>query len=259
MSAAIHPSAQIGKRVEIGDGCEIGPYCIVEDDVTLGKDNRLIAHVCVGSHTVIGAGNTVYPFTTLGMPPQDLKFGGEVSRVEIGDFNTIREQVTVHRGTAHGGGATTVGHHNLLMVSSHVAHDCHVGDHTILSHGCTLAGHVDIGDHATVGAYSGVHQFCRAGAYAFIGGFSVVTKDALPYIKSVGNRAKIYGINTIGLERKGFTREELLNLRGAYRTLFQKGLRLQAALQQIRADYPDCKRVAYLADFIAGSQRGIVR
>lgn len=255
----VHPSAIIGNNVTIGEGSEIGPYCVIEDDVTIGRNNKLASHLVVGRYTSIGNDNIFYPFSTIGLNPQDLKFGTEKTVLEIGDNNTFREHVTLHRGTGHGGGVTRIGSHNLVMVSAHVAHDCQVGSHVILSHAATLAGHVLVGDHATVGAYSGVHQFCRVGDYAFIGGYSVITQDALPYIKSVGNRAKAYGINTIGLERKGFSKDEVTRLKDAYRTLFQRKLRLVEAQEQVAEKYGDCARVTYLLDFIAASERGIIR
>ena len=220
----IHPSAVIGERVSIGEDCEIGPFCIVEDDVTIGKGNRFMASLYIGRYTRIGHHNTFFPYSTIGLEPQDLKFGEEHTVAEIGDHNVVREHVTIHRGTAHGGGLTRIGSNNLLMVSSHVAHDCLVKNNVIMSHGTTLAGHVNIGDHATVGAYSAVHQFCNVGDHAFIGGFSVVTRDALPFVKTVGNRARIFGINTLGLERKDFSKDEVANLKAAYRILFQKKL-----------------------------------
>lgn len=257
----IHPTAVIGKDVTIGPDTIIGPYCIVEDKVSIGSGNRLRAHVCVGSFTTIGDNNEVYPFTTLGLQPQDLKFGGEESQLTIGNGNNIREHVTVHRGTAHGGGVTAIGDGNLLMVGSHAGHDCRIGNRSILSHGCALAGHVTVGDDAVVGAASSVHQFCHVGDHAFIGGHSVVVQDAMPYIKTVGNRAKIYGVNTIGLERKGFTEADLTAIKKAYRVLFLRKLKLNDALDQVEAEMGDNPRVRYLTDFIrkALDGRGITR
>ncbi|CAM2067379.1 acyl-ACP--UDP-N-acetylglucosamine O-acyltransferase [Sulfidibacter corallicola] len=255
----IHPTAIVGENVTIGEGSEIGPYCVIEDHVTIGPHTKLMNSLFVGRYTRIGAHNTFFPFSTIGAIPQDLKFGNEETWLEIGDHNVFREHVALHRGTAGGGGITKIGSHNLIMVSSHVAHDCHVGDHNILSHAATLAGHITVGDHATVGAYSGVHQHCRVGDYAFIGGYSVITQDALPYVKSVGNRAKAYGINNIGLERKGFTKEEVSNLKDAYRILFLRKLRLVDALERLDKEYADCPRVTYLVDFIKSSDRGVIR
>ena len=240
-------------------GTEIGPFCIVEDHVRIGPGNRFISSVHLGKYAEIGEGNTFFPYTTIGLPPQDLKFKDEPTRLVIGNHNTFREHVTVHRGTGHGGGLSQLGDYNLMMVGSHVAHDCFVGDRSILSHGCALAGHVDVGSDATVGANSSVHQFCKVGDFAFIGGHSVVTQDAMPFVKTVGNRAKIYGINTIGLERKGFSKQEIENLKRAYRTLFHKKLRLNEALDQVEETYADCARVQYLVRFIRDSKRGVVR
>lgn len=258
-STHVHPTAIIGNHVTLGEGVEVGPYCTIEDDVVIGDRTVLMSHVVIGRYTQLGSDNRVYPFTTLGLPPQDLKFSGEKTVLEIGNNNQIREHVTIHRGTGHGGGLTKIGNHGLVMVGSHVGHDCFIGDHVIMSHGATLAGHVIVGDHANVGAYSGVHQFCKVGDYAFIGGFSVVTQDALPYVKTVGNRAKIYGINKIGLERKGFTKEEVENLHKAYRILFHKKLRLAEAIEQLEAEYAECPRVTYMVNFIKASERGITR
>ncbi|MDJ0835632.1 MAG: acyl-ACP--UDP-N-acetylglucosamine O-acyltransferase [Acidobacteriota bacterium] len=259
--AKIHPTAVIGSDVEIAAGTTIGPFCIIEDHVKIGPGNTLLANVYVGAYTEIGEGNTVFPYTTLGLIPQDLKFGQEVTRLVIGNNNKIREHVTIHRGTEHGGGTTKVGNDNLFMVGSHAAHDCRIGDRCILSHGCALAGHVIVGDDATVGAASSVHQFCHVGNHAFIGGHSVVVKDALPYIKTVGNRAKIYGVNTIGLERKGFSKEDISAIKSAYRILFLRRLPLSEALSQLDETYTDNECVKYLADFIRAAQeaRGITR
>ncbi len=255
---AIHPTAIIGKNTAIGERCEIGPYCVIEDDVRIGDHCRLIASVHVGRYARIGSHNLVYPFTTIGMPPQDLKFAGEESYLELGSHNTIREHVTLHRGTAHGIGKTRIGNHNLFMVGSHVAHDCLMGDRNIMSHNASLAGHVEVGEDATIGAYSAVHQYCNVGSHAFIGGFSVVTQDALPFIKTVGNRAKTYGVNTIGLERKGFTKEEIYDLKTAYRVLFLRKLKLAEALERLEAELGHSERVRYLVEFIRAAKRGIV-
>lgn len=256
----IHPSAIIGENVSIGENTTIGPFCVIEDNVTIGANNTLTANIYVGKYTKMGNGNTVYPYTTVGTNPQDLKFkADEVTHLEIGDNNMIREHVTLHRGTEHGGGLTKIGSNNLIMVGGHVAHDCHVGNHSIISHGAALAGHVTVGDHAIVGAASSVHQFCRVADHAFIGGHSVVVQDALPFIKSVGNRAKTYGVNNIGMERKGFTPEEVSAVKSAYRTLFQKKLRLVDAVEQLKEEFSSVAPVMYLINFIESSERGITR
>jgi len=255
----VHPTAIIGKNVQIGEGTEIGPYCVLEDDVVIGPRNHFMASVYVGRYTVVGADNGFFPYSTIGCIPQDLKFKDEPTRLQIGDRNRIREHVTLHRGTGHGGGVTRIGSDNLIMVGAHAGHDCQVGDRTILSHGCALAGHVTVGDDATVGASSSVHQFCRVGEHAFIGGHSVVVMDALPFVKTVGNHAKIYGINTIGLQRKGFSDEEVSDLKQAYRILFLKKLRLVDALAKLKQEMAGRPRVDYLLHFIESSERGIVR
>ena len=259
MTVQVHPTAIIGNNVEIASNTVIGPHCIIEDDVKIGEGNIFMASIYIGRYTVIGDGNHFFPFSTIGVVPQDLKFKDEPTRLEIGNDNMIREHVTLHRGTGHGGGLSKIGSNNLIMVGGHVAHDCFVGNHAIISHGAALAGHVIVGDHATVGASSSVHQFCRVGDYAFIGGHSVVTQDAIPFVKTVGNRAKIYGINTIGLERKGFPKEEINNLRSAYRILFQKKMRLAEALEKLDSDYGECARVNFMTQFIKTAERGIVR
>ena len=257
----IHPTAIIGRDVAIGDGTVIGPYCIIEDEVTIGADNRLMASCYIGAYAEIGDGNTVYPYTTLGLPPQDLKFAGEKTKLVIGNRNMIREHVTLHRGTGHGGGVTRMGDDNLVMVGAHAGHDCQIGNRSILSHGCALAGHVTVGDDATVGASSSVHQFCHVGDHAFIGGHSVVVQDAMPYIKTVGNRARIFGVNTIGLERKGFPPEDIKAIKQAYRVLFLKRLPLSEALDRATEELGDNARVTYLLNFIrtALEGRGITR
>lgn len=258
-TAIVHPTAILGADVTLHEGVRIDPYVVIEDRVVIGANTRVMASAYISRDTKIGKDNLVYPYTTLGLEPQDLKYGQEPSFVEIGDHNVFREHSTVHRGTKHGEMVTRIGHHNLFMVGSHVAHDCCVGDHNIFSHAATLAGHVAVGSHATIGAYSGVHQFCRVGDYAFIGGYSVITQDALPFVKSVGNRASIYGINTLGLQRLGFPQADITNLKSAYRTLFQKKLRLAEALYQLKRDFAQCSRVLELVDFIEQSERGITR
>lgn len=259
MSSQVHPSAIIGQRVELGENVTIGPHCIVEDDVVIGDETVLHAFATVGQFTTLGKNNEIFHHACIGLPPQDLKFNGEKTVAVIGDHNVFRENATVHRGTESGGGTTSIGNHNLFMVGSHIAHDCMVGNHNIFANCGTLAGHVTVGEKSTIGAFSAVHQFCRVGDYAFIGGFSVITQDALPYVKSVGNRAKAYGINTLGLQRQQFTSQEIDDLRAAYRTLFQKKLRLVEALQTLKADYPQSEKVQYLVSFIEQSERGITR
>jgi UDP-N-acetylglucosamine acyltransferase len=254
--ASIHRSAIVHPSARIGEGTVVGPYATIGEHVTIGRDCRIGASAVIDGWTDIGDGNEIFPMASVGLPPQDMKFGGEPTRLTIGDRNVIREFVTIHRGTAGGGGLTRIGDRNLFMAYAHVAHDCHVGNETIFANGATLAGHVLVEDYATVGAFSGVHQFCRVGRYAFIGGYSVVTKDALPYAKTVGNRARIYGINTIGLKRRKFAPEAIDKLRRAYHFLLHSNT--SRAIAHIERD-PTLKsdEVQYLLDFIRTSTRGV--
>src|SRR5262245_22184738 len=255
-SADIHSTAIVHPNARIGAGTVVGPYVTIGEHVTIGRDCRIGASCVIDGVTEIGDGNEIFPMASIGLVPQDLKFGGEPTRLVIGDRNVVREFVTIHRGTAGGGGVTTIGHHNLLMAYTHIAHDCHVGHHTIFANGATLAGHVLVEDYASVGAFSGVHQYCRVGRYAFIGGYSVVTRDALPYVKAVGNRARIYGINTIGLIRRGFSQESLAKLRRAYRYLLHSNT--SRALTQTERDATlQTHEVAYIVEFIRSSKRGV--
>lgn len=258
MPVNIHSTAIIGKNVDMGEGVEIGPYCIIEDDVTIGEGTRLMAHDYIGCYTIIGRNNIIFPFATLGVIPQDLKFSGGITRLKIGDDNTIRENCAFHRGTEGGGGVTRIGNRNYFMGTSHIAHDCQVGDENIFSQAATLAGHVEVGNKVILGGYSGVHQFCRLGNYAFIGGYSVITQDALPFVKAVGNRAKNYGINTIGLERQGFTKQEVTDLQKAYRILFHKKISLHEALGVLKETYAESTKVTELVAFIESSVRGFI-
>jgi len=254
--ADIHPTAIVHPNARIGSGTVIGPYVSIGERVTIGRNNKIGASTVIDGVTEIGDGNEVFPMASIGLVPQDLKFGGEPTRVIIGDQNVIREFVTIHRGTGGGGGVTSIGNHNLLMAYTHIAHDCHIGHHTIFANAATLAGHVLVEDYANIGAFSGVHQFCRVGRHAFIGGYSVVTRDALPFIKTVGNRARIYGVNTIGLRRRGFSKESIEKLTRAYRHLLHSNT--SRALAQIdRDELLQCAEVRYLAEFIRTSKRGV--
>ncbi len=251
-SAIVHPTAVIGDGSVIGPGAVIGPYVVIGRDVQIG------ASAVVDGDTIIGDHTRIFPFASIGLPPQDLKYRGERTRLVVGRSNVFRESVTIHRGTVGGGGETRIGDRNLFMAYAHVAHDCHVGSDTIFGPGATLGGHVVVEDFAQISAYSGVHQFCRVGRYAFIGGYSVVTLDALPFAKTVGNRARVYGLNTIGLVRRGFTPEVVSKLKRAYRYLLTSRLAPSKALQTIDAA-PElaCADVAYLVDFIRSSSRGV--
>ncbi len=255
--AVIHETAIVHPRAVVGEGTVIGPYAIVGGDVAIGRHCTVGASAVVEGCTTIGDRTEIYPFASIGLAPQDLKFKGEPTRLVIGEHNVFREFVTIHRGTAGGGGVTTIGDDNLFMAYAHVAHDCHVGRSTIFGNGATIGGHVTVEDYATISAYSGVHQFCRVGQHAFIGGYTVVTRDALPYAKTVGNRARIYGVNTIGLARRGFSPELIGKLRRAYRHLVQHNT--SRALELIERDPSlEAAEVSYLVNFITSAQRGVI-
>ena len=253
----IHQTAIVHPDATIGEGTIIGPYATVGPHVTIGQRCRVGALAVVDGRTAIGDDTEIYPFASVGLAPQDLKFKGEPTGLQIGRHNVFREFVTIHRGTAGGGGLTVIGDHNLFMAYAHVAHDCHVGNSTIFGNAATLGGHVVVEDFATISAYSGVHQFCRVGQHAFIGGYTVVTRDALPFAKTVGNRARIYGVNTIGLARRGFSPELIGKLRRAYRQLLQHNT--SRALELINRDASlVAPEVTYLVKFITEARRGVI-
>lgn len=254
----IDPTALVDPSAEIGAGSVIGSHAIIGGNVKLGRRCHIGASAVVDGQTEIGDDTKVFPCASIGLIPQDLKFHGEESRLVIGQRNVFREFVTVHRGTKGGGGITRIGNDNLFMAYAHVAHDCTVGNHTIFGNGATLGGHVSVEDYATISALSGVHQFCRVGEHAFVGGFSVVTRDALPYARTVGNRARVYGVNTIGLVRRGFSPGVITQLKRVYRYLLQSKLNTSQALERIQADKTLlCAEVDYLVNFIRSSERGV--
>jgi UDP-N-acetylglucosamine acyltransferase len=255
----IHPSAQVDPGAVLGPGTTVGPFAVVGAEVTVGAGSVVHAHAVVEGPAVLGEGNRIFPFACLGMEPQDLKYAGERTTLRVGDRNIFREGVTVHRGTVGGGGETFVGSDGLFMAASHIAHDCRVGDRVIFANAATLAGHVTVDDGATVGAFSGVHQFCRIGVHAYIGGYSVITQDAPPFVLTVGNRARTYGINVIGLQRKRFAPEAIQALRRAYRLLFRSHLPLEEAVERVRAEMGDREEVMTLVTFVATSKRGVIR
>ncbi|MBI2215583.1 MAG: acyl-ACP--UDP-N-acetylglucosamine O-acyltransferase [Acidobacteria bacterium] len=259
--ANIHPTAIIDPGATLGSDVTIGPYAVIGDGVEIGDETEIGPHVRIAGPTKIGRRNRFTGSASFGTDPQDLKFGGEKTRLEIGDDNLFREFVTVNRGTMGGGGVTTIASKNLFMAYSHVAHDCHVGSNVIFANNGTLAGHVEVGDFATIGAFCAVHQFCRVGNHAFLGGDTIVTQDALPFVKTVGSRpAKTYGVNHIGLQRKGFAPETVEALRKAYKLLVRSHLLQADALEKIDAELGSIPEVRYFADFIkAASKRGIVR
>ncbi len=251
--AAVHPDAKLGDDVFVGPFCHVGPEAVI------GARTRLESHVVVDGRVEIGADNSIAPFASIGGPPQDLKYAGEPTRVTIGDGNRICEYVTVSRGTAGGGGITRVGDKNLLMAYAHIAHDANVGSRIVFANAATLAGHVEVGDDATVGAFSGVHQFCRVAKHAFIGGYSVVTQDALPFVLTVGNRAVSHGVNLIGLKRKGYPPATIDAVKRCYMTLFRSKMLLEDALVKVEADSGDVEEVRYFLEFVKSSKRGVVR
>jgi UDP-N-acetylglucosamine acyltransferase len=253
-SAIVHPSA------EIGDGAKIGPNAVIGPRVRIGPHCRIGASAVVDGWTEVGEGTEIYPFASIGLVPQDLKFRGEETRLVIGKRNIFREFVTVHRGTRGGGGVTQIGDRNVFMAYVHVAHDCQVGNDTIFGNMATLGGHVTVQDFANIAAGSGVHQFCRVGRHAFVGGYSVITKDALPFARTVGSRpARIYGVNAIGLQRRGIPSEVTAKLKRSFRYLLQSKLNTTNAIRQIEGDRSlSCPEVQFVVDFIRSSERGVI-
>ena len=257
--ARIDPNAVVDPRAVVGAGSVIGPHAYIGPNVRIGQHCQVGASAVIDGWTEMGDGNQVAAMVSLGLPPQDLKYQGEVTRLVIGSRNIFREFVTVHRGTQGGGGVTRIGDQNLFMAYTHVAHDCQVGSHIIFGNSATLGGHVHVEDWANISAGSGVHQFCRVGRHAFIGGYSVVTKDAMPFAKTVGNRARIYGLNTIGLIRRGFPPEVVSRLKRAYRYLLVSKLNTSRAVKRIEQDDTlACPEVQYVIDFIRSSHRGVL-
>jgi len=259
MSENIHPTAIVEEGAVIGARVRIGPYCVIDGEVEIGAGTVLKAHVVVTGRTRIGADNVIYPFATIGEENQDLKYAGEPTRVEIGARNRIRESVTIHRGTVQDRGVTTVGSDNLLMVNAHVAHDCVVGNHCILANNATLGGHVTIDDHAIIGGMCAVHQFCTIGAHVMVGGCSGVAQDVPPFVIAQGNHASPVGVNTVGLQRRGFTKEGIQAIRQAYKVLYRSGKTLDEAkvdIEQIAKQQPE---VAPFHDFFERSTRGLIR
>lgn len=253
-TAIVSPDATLAPDVTVGAYAVIGPH------VSVGAGSVIGPHVRIEGPTQIGERNRFVGQASIGTEPQDLKFKGERTELRIGNDNVFREFVTINRGTTGGGAITTIGSHNFFMAYAHVAHDCHVGEGTIFANNATLAGHVEVGDFSTIGAFSAVHQFCRVGDHAFVGGGSICTQDVLPFVKTVGNRpAKTYGINNIGLERKGFTKETVEALQRAYRLLVRSKLRLQEALDRIEAELGFHAEVRYFAEFVRESKRGVIR
>src|SRR5580658_7541323 len=256
----IHPTAIVDPAARIAQSAEIGPYCIVGAEVEVGARTRLMANIFVDGVTRIGEDNVFYPYSTVGVASQDLKYHGERSETRIGHRNKIREFVTIHRGTEGGGLATGIGDDNLLMAYTHVAHDAQMGSHIVLGHGATLGGHTVVGDWAVISAFSGVHQFCRVGRHAIVGGYSVVTQDVLPFSNTVSERPiKVFGANRVGLERRGFETASVEALQTAFRLLTRSQLNTTQAIERIRAEVPACAEVDELIEFIKASERGVIK
>ena len=254
----IHPTAIIHPNAKLGNDVTVGPYSVIGEHVTIGRETRLFSHVNIDGWTEIGERCQVYPFASIGMSPQHLQYNGEPTRVVIGHDNIIREYVTVNRGTVQGGGATILGHGNFLMAYVHVAHDCHLGNHLVMANAATLAGHITIGDHAIIGGLVGIHQHVRVGAYAMIGGCSAVRLDVPPFLLAAGgHRAKLYGVNSIGLRRKGFARGRVLPLKRAYQLLFRSDHRLAEAIKIVRDEFIENAEVMNLVTFLETTRRGV--
>ncbi len=257
---AIHPSAIVDSAARIDSTADIGPCCVIGAEVEIGARTKLYGNVFIEGPICIGADNVVYPFTTLGLAPQDKKYHGELTETRIGDRNTIREFVTIHRGTGGGGAVTQVGNDNWIMSHVHIAHDCIVGDRTVLSHGVVIGGHVHVGDWAVLGGGSAIHQFCRIGKHSMVGGYSVITQDVLPYSMTVSPREnKIFGANAVGLERRGFESETVEGLQKTFRLLTRSGLNTSQAIEKIREDVAMTPELEELLTFIASSERGFVK
>ena len=260
---SIHPTAIVAEGAVIPASCTVGPYCTVGAQVVLGEECELVSHVVLDGHTTLGRGNRIFSFACVGIAPQDLKYKNEPTRVVIGEGNVIREYVTISRGTVGGGGTTSIGDNCLIMAYTHIGHDSSIGNGCILANVATLAGHVIVEDFASVGALCPVHQFCRIGKYAYIGGGTTITQDVLPFsLTSIARDNHAYGLNKVGLERKGFTPEQLKELRAAYRVLTGSKKNVSQALEELRARLEAGEageHVRYLVDFVGVSVRGVIR
>jgi len=256
----IHPTAIVDPAARIAETAEIGPYSIVGAEVEIGARTRLMAHVYLEGPTWIGEDNLFFPYSTVGVASQDLKYKGERAETRIGHRNRIREFVTIHRGTAGGGLVTSIGDDNLLMAYVHVAHDARIGSHVVLANGVTIGGHVEVGDWAVIGAFTGVHQFCRVGRHAMVGGYSVITQDVAPYSTTVSEReSRIFGANKTGLERRGFPSETIDRLHKAFRLLAHSKLNTSQAIARIREELPPTPEIDELIEFIVSSERGVIK
>lgn len=256
----IHPTAIVHATAEIAESAEIGPYCVIEDRVMIGPNTRVGPHVVIRRNTSVGEDCEIFQFASIGERPQDLKYGGEDTRVIIGDHNVIREYVTVHRASVHGDGKTELGNHNFLMAYAHVAHDCKIGNHVIMANGATLGGHITIEDHAILGGLSAAHQFVRIGTHCIISGLTGIPQDVPPYMMAAGARARLYGLNVTGLKRHRFPEASVRSLKKAYRVLFRSKLPLSQAVQRVLDDeIVSVPEVSHLVEFIKQSERGVCR
>ena len=257
---SIHPTAIIDAQAKIHSSCKIGPYCVVGPNVELGEGCHLVSHVAIEGPTTIGTENGFFPFCSIGMAPQDLTYAGEPTQLVIGDHNEIREFATINRGTVKGGGITRIGNHTLVMAYAHVAHDCQIGDRVILANAATLGGHVTVEDWAVVGALCPVHQFVRIGAHSYIGGGTTITRDVLPFSKTAAARdTHAYGMNAVGLERRGFSKERIRNIHHAYKILLASKMNTSQALERLKAETDRSDDVEMLIRFIEASERGIIK
>ena len=257
---AVHPTAIVHPEARVSGTAEIGPYCSIGEEVSIGGGTRLMAHVYIEGPTWIGEDNIFFPYSTVGIASQDLKYKGERAETRIGNRNRIREFVTIHRGTEGGGLLTEIGDDNLLMAYVHIAHDVRVGNHTVLANGVTLGGHVSVGDWAVIGAFTGLHQFCRVGRHAMIGGYSVVTQDIMPFATTVSERPiKVFGANKTGLERRDFPAQSIDAIQKTFRLLTRSGLNTSQAIDRIREEGPVSPEVEEVIEFIRASQRGVVK
>ena len=255
----IHPTAIIASDAQLEEGVEIGPYAIIGADVKIGKNTVIGPHTVIDNFTHIGKKCHIFQFCSIGAPPQDLKFGGEKTRVIIGNFNTIREFVTIHRSTTADIGMTIMGDHNLIMAYAHVAHNCKLGSHIVMANAATLAGHVLVEDYAIISGLTGVHQFCRVGAHCMIGGCSAAVKDVPPYTIAQGNHARLFGLNLIGLKRRGFSDKTIKAISEAYRIIFRSKLRLKDAIKKAEPKVEDVPEAKHFVKFIKEAERGICR
>ncbi|NOZ69108.1 MAG: acyl-ACP--UDP-N-acetylglucosamine O-acyltransferase [Deferribacteres bacterium] len=254
----IHRTAIVDSGAKLSEGVEIGPYCIVGKRVKLGKNTRLFSNVVI-EETEMGQNCVVYPFTSIGLPPQDIRYKGEKTAVRIGDNNIIREYITIHRGSVGGDKVTRIGNNNFLMAYVHIAHDCNIGNHVIMANATTLAGHVVVEDYAFIGGLVAVHQFTKIGAYSMIGGFSAIPQDIPPFTTAAGDRAKLYGLNTVGLKRQNFKDSTIKDLKKAYKILFRSKLTLKEAINKLKNEVEQSDEIKYLIRFIEENKRGICR